>query len=171
LTDRIRTSKSSEDMPVDRPLDGESPTAPEAHVGYLIGRVDRIVRRSLEAVLDRHALTLAQYTTLSVLSARPGLSSAQLARRSLVSPQGMNNIVNDLEGKGLIARTPHEDGGRVLRVAISPKGVEVLARCTDAVSRIEDTFLSGLTLEHRELFVGALQILARVPDPGTSRSD
>ena len=158
-------------MPEDRPHDGESPTAPEAHAGYLIGRVDRIIRRSFETILDSHGLTLAQYTALSVLSVRPGLSSAQLARRSLVSPQGMNNIVNDLEHKGLIDRTPHEDGGRVLRVAISQKGVEVLALCEDAVSRIEDKFLSRLTVEHRALFVSALQILARVPDDDTSSSD
>jgi DNA-binding MarR family transcriptional regulator len=158
-------------MPVDRPFDGESPTAPEAHAGYLIGRVDRIIRRSFEALLDSHGLTLAQYTALSVLAARPGLSSAQLARRSLVSPQGMNNIVNDLESKGLIDRTPHEDGGRVLRVAISKHGMEVLALCEDAVSQIEDAFLDRLTVEHRAQFVSALQVLARVPEAGAPEPD
>jgi DNA-binding MarR family transcriptional regulator len=137
---------------------------PEAHAGYLIGRVDRIIRRSFEAVLDSHGVTLAQYTALSVLAARPGLSSAQLARRSLVSPQGMNNIVNDLENKGLIERTPHENGGRILRVAISPQGVKVLELCDEAVSQIEDALLSSLTDEHRALFVSALQVLARVPE-------
>jgi DNA-binding MarR family transcriptional regulator len=137
---------------------------PEAHAGYLIGRVDRIIRRSFEAVLDSHGVTLAQYTALSVLSARPGLSSAQLARRSLVSPQGMNNIVNDLENKGLIERTPHENGGRILRVAMSPQGVKVLELCDAAVSQIEEGLLSSLPDEHRALFVSALQVLARVPD-------
>ena len=150
-------------MPADRSLDGGSSASPEGHAGYLIGRVDRIIRRSFETVLESYGLTLAQYTALSVLSARPGLSSAQLARRSLVSAQGMNNIVNNLESKGLITRTPHEDGGRVLRASISPTGAETLALCDNAVSRIEDKFLSKLTAEHQAQFVTALQVLAELP--------
>ena len=46
------------------------------------------------------ALSLNQYTTLSVLDQRGGLSNAQLARRSLVSPQSMNEVLLALEQRG-----------------------------------------------------------------------
>lgn len=154
-------------MPV-QPSRGSAHTAPEARPGYLIGRIDRIIRRSYEATLERHDLTLAQYTVLSVMAAQPGLSSAQLARRSLVSPQGMNNIVNDLEGKGLIERTPHEAGGRVLRASVSELGARVLSDCDTAVQSIEDTLFSALDGDERARFVSALQVLAGISAPADS---
>ena len=56
---------------------------------YLVGRMDRVVRRAIDDVVKAHGLSVNQYTTLSVLDHRSGLSNAQLARRSLAaSPLG-----------------------------------------------------------------------------------
>ena len=50
---------------------------------YLVGRIDRVVRRSIDEVVHAHGLSVNQYTTLSVLDHRSGLSNAQLARGAL----------------------------------------------------------------------------------------
>ena len=50
---------------------------------YLVGRIDRVVRRSIDEVVRAHGLSVNQYTTLSVLDHRSGLSNAQLARGAL----------------------------------------------------------------------------------------
>jgi hypothetical protein len=47
-----------------------------------------------------------------VLRARPGLSNAQLARRSLVAPQ---SILAKLERRGLVGREVDPGHGRILR--------------------------------------------------------
>ena len=60
---------------------------------YLVGRIDRVVRRHIDDVVKAHGLSVNQYTTLSVLDRRSGLSNAQLARRALVSPQSMNEVL------------------------------------------------------------------------------
>ena len=71
---------------------------------YLIGRADRIVSAGLEAALADSGLSLHEFTTLSVLTARPKLSNAELARRSLVTPQAMHKVIRSLEDAGLVTR-------------------------------------------------------------------
>ena len=54
-------------------------------------------------------LTTPQYSVLSELHEFPGLSNADLARKSFVTPQTMNLIVQNLEARELIGRsTVHE---------------------------------------------------------------
>ena len=63
---------------------------------YLIGRADRIISTHLEAALQGSGLSLPEFTALSVLATRPGLSNARLARRSLVTPQAMHKVIRSL---------------------------------------------------------------------------
>jgi DNA-binding MarR family transcriptional regulator len=73
----------------------------QPRVAYLIGRLDRVLRRQLDEALRPHGLTTPQYTTLSVLRAREGLSNAWLARRSLMAPQWVSEVLAALEARML----------------------------------------------------------------------
>ena len=104
---------------------------------YLVGRIDRVVRRSIDEVVRAHGLSVNQYTTLSVLDHRSGLSNAQLARRALVSPQSMNEVLLTLEQRGLVRRRAHPDHGRILQTRVTAKGRKVLAACDEEVREVE----------------------------------
>jgi hypothetical protein len=55
----------------------------EPRISYIIGRLeDRALSLAVEERVAEHGLTLLQYTALSVLRLRSGLSNAQLARRT-----------------------------------------------------------------------------------------
>ncbi len=112
---------------------------------YLVGRVDRVVRRAISEVVSQHGLSVNQYTTLSVLDHRSGLSNAQLARRALVSPQSMNEVLLALEERGLVRRRAHPDHGRILQSQLTPKGGRVLQACNHHVAAIEQRMVSDLT--------------------------
>ena len=56
---------------------------------YAVGRFNQGIRREMRTRLKAFSLTVQEFTTLSVLAARPGFSNAQLARRALVTPQSM----------------------------------------------------------------------------------
>jgi DNA-binding MarR family transcriptional regulator len=117
---------------------------------YAIARLERALRRELERGLAPLGLTVSQYTALSVLRARSGLSSAQLARRSYVSPQAMNELIAALDAKGLITRTPSPRHQRILQATLTPHGRRI-ARLGDAVvDRLEDAMLDGLDASERE---------------------
>lgn len=115
---------------------------------YLVGRINRVVRRAIDDVVSSHGLSVNQYVTLSVLVRRSGLSNAQLARRALVSPQAMNEVLLTLEERGLVCRRAHPDHGRIRQARLTAKGRRLLARCDAEVSGVEARMVSGLG--HRE---------------------
>ena len=119
------------------------------------------MRREIGALVAPFGLTVPKYTALSILRDRSGLSNAQLARRSYVTPQSMNEVLSALEADGLIVRSPAADHGRKLEVALSERGIEVLAACDRAVTHMENAMLADLDGEGRERLLLALQNCVR----------
>ena len=128
----------------------------EPRVSYVIGRLERVLRRRLTAAVAPAGLTLPAYTALSVLRADDGLSNAQLARRSLVTPQSMSEVLAQLVERGYVRRRPDPDHGRVIRTELTPAGSRALALCDHAVDEIEREMLAGLDRGEREDFRDAL---------------
>jgi DNA-binding MarR family transcriptional regulator len=104
---------------------------------YLVARLDRLIRARLVDALKPIDVTVPQYTLLSVLAHRPGLSNAQLARRSYVSAQAMHPLVSGLEDRGLISRRSSPDRGRAQPTELTSAGRELLAKCDAAVAEVE----------------------------------
>jgi DNA-binding MarR family transcriptional regulator len=132
-------------------MDEASPT-----ILYLVGRVDRVVRRAIQEALQARGLSVNQYTTLSVLEHLSGLSNAQLARRALVSPQSMNEVLLGLEERGLVRRRAHPDHGRILQTQLTAKGRRVLAACDEQVHAVEAAMLDGMDDGAQQAFREAL---------------
>ena len=134
-----------------RPESAEA-ISPRARVSYVIARLDRAVRREITGIVSPHGLTATQYTALSVLRMRKGLSNAQLARRSYVTPQSMIEMLGTLEGKGLVTRSPAPDHGRILRTELTAKGRRLLSRCDAAIDRMETEMTAELSPEQLHEF-------------------
>ena len=81
-------------------------------IGYGLKRAQDALNRSMTATLSEVGLSVPQYAILYTLDQTPGISSAELARRSFVTPQTMNELVLDLEASGLVTREPHPDHGK-----------------------------------------------------------
>ena len=102
-------------------------------VGYLVYRVERRLRARLDEELRLHGISTPEYTALSLLRERDGLSCAQLARWVLVTPQAMNLVISALERRKLVKRRPDPSHGRVRRASVTPKGIRVLDDCDHAM--------------------------------------
>lgn len=76
-----------------------------------------------------HDLTAPGYTALSVLARHPGVSLAELAVRSFVSPQSANQMIAALERRDLISRRADAANRRVLRTSLTEPGRRKLAAC------------------------------------------
>src|SRR4051812_18582993 len=104
------------------PVEGPEHIGPHARISYVIARLDRAIRREIAEMAAPHGLTATQFTALSVLRTGKGLSNAQLARRSYVTPQSMIEMLGTLENKGLVQRAPAPDHGRIMHVELTAKG-------------------------------------------------
>jgi DNA-binding MarR family transcriptional regulator len=118
---------------------------PEPRISYVVARLERALRVEINERVRPHGLTTLQYTTLSILGRRGELSNAQLARRAYMTPQSMSEVIDALEKKGLVERTPHPNHRRVFPAALTPKGRKVLETCDAAVDDLEHEMLAELT--------------------------
>ena len=140
----------------------------EARLSYVIGRLDRVLRKRLNTALRPYGLTVPEYTALSVLRARDGLSNAQLARRSLITPQSMSEVLVGLVERGLVRRRADPAHGRAIRTELTKVGRAVLATCDKAVDEIEREMLADMAPGDREQLLASLTSCVRTLGAGLS---
>jgi len=144
-----------------------APVSVEPRISYVIARLERAVRAQINERLRPHGLTTLQYTTLSVLGSRgQPLSNAQLARRAYMTPQAMIEVLNALEGKGLIRRDAHPNHRRVYPASLTEDGRRVLAVCDTAVEEMEEEMLAWLDPSQRKLLAEWLKGCVRALHAG-----
>ena len=133
---------------------------------YAVKRLELVIRAHLDEVLRGSGITTPQYTALTVLAHRDGVSAAQLARSSFVTPQAMADMLRTLEERGLIQRTPNPDSRRERLVRITTDGRRLLRDYADAVDAIEDRMIAGLTRAKSDAFRQALTVMWQALRPG-----
>lgn len=126
---------------------------------YIVGRLNQGMSRELRALLREWDLSVQEYTSLSVLDLRPGLSNAQLARRALVSPQSMIEILAKLESRGLVQRAVDPDHGRVIRNHLSDSGKRAIEVAAPRVAALQDRIFGDLSPAQRASVARALTVV------------
>ena len=125
------------------PTPGEGKWGPKGHLGYLVRQANVAVRAAMEKALANLEVTPAQFAVLTMIVAYPGVSGADLARLTFLTPQTINVIVRNLVRAGAIEKSPHAEHGRILRLNPTTKGQALLKRCRSRVMDLE-TSLAGL---------------------------
>lgn len=131
-------------------------------IAYLIGRLDRILSQKIRERVAVYGLTAAQYTALSVFRAYGHMSNAQLAERSLISPQSANEMVNVMVARGWIARQADAVQGRVIPIGLTEAGLALMTLCDQAVAGIEAEMLTELNDQEVAVLQSQLKGLVRV---------
>lgn len=111
-----------------------------------------------------HGVSTAQIGVLRQLANEPGLSGAELARRLLISPQGVQLALTALERRGLAERKRDPRHGRILRAYLTGEGRNVAATVVnDAIAAHEKVF-GVLTVQEQQTL---RELLGRVVEKGT----
>ena len=121
----------------------KSSAAPAVRVSYLIGQLDRLLKRRLTDALAEFELTLPQFTALSVINAGGAMTNAKLAQRSLITPQSANEVVKTMEANGWVGRTNHPTHGRLVHLFLTDEGHRILRACDAAVDALEAAMFEG----------------------------
>lgn len=124
----------------------------------------RVVRR-LNATADAVDLTAVQRGMMAELDLAGELSSADLARKELVSPQAANVAVAELLERGLVVRRTDPDDGRRRLVSLTDQGRTLIHGVRDdkntwLAQRIE----SELTPKERKVLREAAALMQRLVD-------
>lgn len=116
---------------------------------YEVKQVELAVRALMDEVLRPAGVTTLQYTALTVLAGRDGLTSAELARNSFVTAQTMTDMVAALERRELIVREQDPAHGRKLLISLTDKGRAFLDEHSAEIAAIEERMVSRLNKNER----------------------
>ncbi len=128
------------------------------HTLYMVKQLEQVIRSQLDELLRPLGLTTLQYTALTVLEQRDGLTSAQLARHSFVRPQTMHEMITSLDDRGFIQRARDPENRRVLLISLTELGRTMVEKYDEEVRRLEEQMLTGLTAHQRKMLHDALEI-------------
>ncbi len=124
---------------------------PDDVVGWTLVRTGHALSRIFIREMGSIGLKPHVFGILVHLRREPGLSSAELARQVLVTPQSMGSLLRSLAADGLVDYTPPRRGRR-MRVHITDEGVALLDRAFQTVERINRPAFLGLSAtEARQL--------------------
>jgi DNA-binding MarR family transcriptional regulator len=130
---------------------GEGKRGEDGYLGYLLRQAGTALRAYMERALTDLDITPPQFAVMTMLANYPGLSNADLARLSLLTPQTVSVIVSNLKRSGLLASKPHEVHGRIQTLELTEAGKNVLARCKRRVLAVEKQLGSGLTQKEEQI--------------------
>ncbi len=133
--------------------------AEDAPLGYLLYRVEAVLRPEVSTSLGPLDLTLPEFVCLRVLSIHPGMSSAELARHTNVTPQAMNTVLRKLEHDGAVARPDSVSSGRALPATLTGQGRALLKRAESAVRVADARILAKLSTAQQREFKRMLERL------------
>ena len=135
-------------------------------MGYLLRQAHQAFRAAAQAELGPLALTLPQYSVLTVADAEPGLSGAELARDSMLTPQTTNEIISLLVAAGLLERRADARDRRLRRMFVTGAGRDLLSRARPAVDAVERRMTTSFSGADLAVLRGWLTDCARNLTPG-----
>jgi DNA-binding MarR family transcriptional regulator len=101
-------------------------TTPES-LGEQFGAVARRLRAASMTSLSAWDITPAQMRTIRVLTAHEGgMRSSELAHHLHIAPRSATEVIDAVEAKGLVTRSPDPTDRRATLVTLTPRGTALM---------------------------------------------
>ena len=139
-----------------KPPDNYRSREQQATLGLL--RTADAVKRSLAQVIEPHGITPQQYNVLRILrGAGPdGLPTLTIGERMIEQTPGVTRLVDRLERKGLVGRTPCAKDRRRVFCGITAKGLELLKELDEPVNHWDTQTVSVLPPSELDALINLL---------------
>lgn len=135
-------------------------------LGAAFAWLARAMLKAEEPILRAHDVEMWDYAVLATLERGPASTQSELAAASGRDKTRLIPILDRLEARGLLRRTPDPADRRNRIVALTPAGRELVAACRSAIRAMEREFLADLDPGERATFVAVLDRLADAVRPG-----
>ncbi|MEU7909944.1 MarR family winged helix-turn-helix transcriptional regulator [Microbispora bryophytorum] len=114
-------------------------------------------------ILREHGLSMWAYAVLLRLDERPVRTQAALAESIGADKTRIIGVLDDLQRRGLIERSPDPGDRRVRLLSITPEGRRLRDAAQAGIRRMEERLLSRLPDDDKEAFVRVLRVLSALP--------
>ena len=114
-------------------------------IGYLLKQVRNAMDRAIDDEMAEHDLTGVQWGPLLIIDHGLGSTAAELARIGCVDTGAMTRMLDRLEAKGLLRRTPCPRDRRVVQLELTEAGQELCRKIPYGLARVLNSMLRGFT--------------------------
>lgn len=134
--------------------------SPKNGIAFLLSQIGARSAQEFARLLQPLKLSPADAGILRLLRQSPGISQQQLAETLGMHASRLVAILDALESRKLIARSPNPDDRRLYSLRLTPRGTEILAEIGN-IARTHNEFLSsGLKPAETEQLAALLQKIA-----------
>lgn len=137
--------------------------------GHLIRRLHQISMAIFAEECAEHGLTSVQFAALSVVQDHPGVDATRLSALIAFDRSTLGDVLERLEAKGWLQRSPSPQDRRVKLLHLAPAGAAVLDEVQQNVLRVQHRLLAPLPAADRAEMMRMLLLLVRrheaAPDP------
>ena len=134
---------------------------PADSLGEAFGAVARRLRAASMAAFAAYDVTPSQVRAIRVLASHGGVRSKELADHLRIAPRSATEVVDALEAKGLVARSPDPGDRRAVVVALTDRGHELSEEVRRARGVESEKMFSRLTEADRDALA---RILGKLQD-------
>lgn len=128
------------------------------------------VRTAADAALRDHGLSLPSHKLLRAL-AGGDRSMREISQVLHVSPRTITDMIDTLEGRGLVARCAHATDRRITLLRLTEAGARELAAAGTAAERVAASAISGLDQDEQHVLQSLLErVCAPVGQPPRFRA-
>lgn len=114
------------------------------------------IRTAADAALREHGLSLSSLKLLKALG-NGDRSMREISQVLHVSPRTITDMIDGLEGHGLVARCPHPSDRRVTLLHLTEAGARELAGASTHAERIAATAISALDQQEQRTLRSLLE--------------
>jgi DNA-binding MarR family transcriptional regulator len=137
-------------------------SSPRSHrdtLGYLVKQVHFRLTEQVDAALLPFDVDRKEFAVLRALSGSEPLSQQGLAAILGIDPTTMVAVIDALEAKGIVSRSPDPNDRRRNAIGFTPAGRETYRAADAAFEAAEAAFLASLTPDTAHTFRAALRAL------------
>jgi DNA-binding MarR family transcriptional regulator len=129
---------------------------------HLLHRAQQLAADLVAAHFDDNTVTLRQFVVLAAVAEGEGCTQSELVRTTGIDRSTLAEMVNRMEGRGLLSRTRAEGDARANAVHLAAPGRDLLAALSPRMQAADKALLSELSKGKRSTFVDILAGLADV---------
>ena len=132
--------------------------------GHLIRRAFQVSTAIFTEECAGLDMTSVQFAALVAIEANPEVDATRLSALVAFDRSTLGDVLERLEAKGWVARSPSRADRRVKFVRLTEEGAAALARAKPAVLRVQERLLAPLAPEDRVTMLRLLAQLAHLND-------
>jgi DNA-binding MarR family transcriptional regulator len=142
------------------PEPGEGKRGEHGYLGYLLRQASNAVRLGIDRSLEDLGITQPQFLIMTMINAYPGISGAEVARLTMLTPQTISLIVANLERDGRLRRAVSPDHGRIQQMELTDEGQSLLAQSRERTGRLDARLRADLSPDQEQFLRSWLVAIA-----------